>query len=375
LSALPNPIGRSIHSGSRDVLVSADTIEEQASLVLQAWGMPEDDIPIALKMILYADLRGIDSHGIGMFPTYEIWRKKGWINFQPDIEVVRENEVSALVDADGALGHLPSHRAMNLAIDKCKKLGIGAVSVRNSSHFGAAGVYASMAVEENLIGLATTSAPTPAIVPTFGLEPRLGTNPVAFAAPARRNRSFLLDMATSTVAIGKITLALRHGRKLPKGWVQDERGRPLTDARAASRSHRMTPLGYHRELGSHKGYGLAAMVEILTTILSGRDGEESNVEDDSSRKRRVSHFFLALDPGLYRDAEGFAEGMDELIDSLHACTPSDPGRSVLVAGDPEYTELARRRVEGIPLSLALVERMREVARHADVPFLLERHSD
>jgi LDH2 family malate/lactate/ureidoglycolate dehydrogenase len=321
-------------------------------------------------MISYADLCGIDSHGIGMLPTYRIWREKGWINFQPAIEVVRESDASALIDADGALGHIPSHMAMNLAIDKCRKGGIGAVAVRNSSHFGAAGAYAAMAVEKNLIGMATTSAPSPAIVPTFGLEPMFGTNPIAFAAPTRRNPPFLLDMATSTVAIGKVTLALRRGKKIPRGWAQDDRGRPLTDSKAASRSHLMTPLGCSPETSSHKGYGLAAMVEILTTILSG-NGRTSNAQNDAVSKRRVSHFFLALDPGLYREAGEFEAGMDDMIDALHACKPADGQRSVLVAGDPEYAESDRRRTEGIPLSRALVARMRDVTRDAHVPFLLE----
>jgi LDH2 family malate/lactate/ureidoglycolate dehydrogenase len=240
------------------------------------------------------------------------------------------------------------------------------VAVRNSGHYGAAGAYAALAVQQGLIGLATTSTPTPAVVPTFAKEPLLGTNPIALAAPAARNRPFLLDMATSTVSLGKLLERWRSGRRIPRGWALNRRGGPLTNGRAAARYRRLAPLGGDRERGSHKGYGLAVAVEILSAVLPGLASGHSR----GGRRARVGHFLLALDPARFRD--GFADGLDELIDALHGAEPADPRQPVLVAGDPEQEILAQRSSAGIALSRSVVEDIRAVALACGVPFLLDR---
>lgn len=351
--------------------VSPQAVEAQIKAILGAWGMAEPALSITTKVMLWADLRGIDSHGVSMIQaSYRRMRDEGVIVLDPKIEVVVDLPAVATIDGGGGLGHYPSVRAMELAIAKCRQAGVAAVAVRNSNHYGAAGYYAWMAAEAGLIGLSTSGVYAAATVPTFAAEPMFGTNPMAFAAPAGRNRPFVLDMATSTVAIGKVVLAQRAGKPLPVGWSLDEQGQPLTDAARARALRRMTPLGGTRELGSHKGYGLAMMVEILSSTLAGATFAATAGARPPGTPYDVGHFFLALDPGAFRGKDGFLDDLDDMIDALHAVRPADPAQPVLVAGDPEAETEARRRVEGIPLSTVLIDDLREIARAANAEFTL-----
>jgi LDH2 family malate/lactate/ureidoglycolate dehydrogenase len=252
---------------------------------------------------------------------------------------------------------------MKLAIAKCRDTGLAAVAVRNSGHFGAAGSYASIATRSGFVGFATTNTRRPAVVPTFGAEAMLGTNPVAFAAPAKRNRPFLLDMATSTVPVGKLMTAWRNGEPIPEGWAIDERGAPCTDPKLAVAQRRLTPLGGRPEMGSHKGYGLAAALEILCAQIPGTA--------PGAARRRIGHFFLALDPSRFRPDGSFESDLDDLLDSLRGCRPVDASTPVRVAGDPEYAASEERRVAGVPLTRAVVEDIRLVCRESGAPFLLD----
>lgn len=336
-----------------DVRVPADTLRQQVEAVLRAWGMPAEAAAETAGHVLYADLHGIDSHGCAMLRHYHERLAAGRLRADATVEVVRDEPATALVDGGGGLGHVPAALAMRLAIEKARASGVAAVAVRNSGHFGAAGAYAAMAADAGLIGLVTTNAAEPAVVPTFGRDPKLGTNPIALAAPAGRNRPFLLDMATSAASLGQAVVAWRKGRPIPAGWAIDPSGRPVTSGRAAARHRRMLPLGSTRTMGSHKGYGLATAVEILSSVLSGSEA--------------VGHFTLALDPEAFRT--GFEESLDTLLDDLRATPPvrTDP---VQVAGDPERAAAAERARGGIPLARAVVEDIRGVARAAGAEFLL-----
>lgn len=346
-----------------DRTVPADALAAQAHSILRAWGMSREHASITVDHMLYADLHGIDSHGCGMLLHYHRGLRDGSLTMTPAIEVVDESRTTGLLGGGGGLGHVPGHTGMKLAIAKCRDAGIAAVAVRNSGHFGAAGVYASMAAASGFIGVATTTTEAPALVPTFGTEAMLGTNPIAFAAPAARNRPFVLDMATSTAPVGKLVTAWRRGRSIPVGWALDPKGAPVTSGRLAVKHRRLTPLGSRPDLGSHKGYGLAAMVEILSSRLSG------------TQTGRPAHFFLALDPGRFRGEGQFGADLDDMIDSLRASKPVDSGRPVLVPGDPERAAEAERRPSGIPLSRNVIEDIRAVARASGVPFVLEAPSD
>jgi LDH2 family malate/lactate/ureidoglycolate dehydrogenase len=346
--------------------IAPQTLAAQIDAILRAWGMSAEHASITVEHMLYADLRGIESHGCSMLRDYHRRFAEGSLTATPTIEVVRESPTTALVDGGGGLGHVPGDTAMKLAIAKCRVAGLAAVAVRNSGHYGAAGVYASMAAEAGLIGIATTNTRRPSVVPTFGVEAALGTNPIAFAAPAARNPSFVLDMATSTASVGALTMAWRKGRSIPMGWALAANGAPVTSARRGAIGRRLTPLGSSREMGSHKGYGLAAVVEILSSVVPGLRSQAKDTKPGTN----VGHFFMAIDPRSFRDQGDFEADLDGLIDSLHACAPLDRSQPVLVAGDPEHATLSVRRSAGIPLTRSVVEDIRTVARESGAPFIL-----
>ena len=242
----------------------------QLKAILLAWGMPEENAEATADILGWADLHGVDSHGISMIPGYDRLRRNGRANMQARPRIIKETPVSALVDGDGGLGHVPGRFAMQVAIDKAKQSGMAIAAVRNSAHFGAAGYYTLMAADEGLIGMACTGASSVQVAPTFGKEAKLGTDPWSFAAPTADGRPFLLDMATTTVAAGRIRNKANEGLPCPPGWVLDKEGHPSTDPlEAREKGGFLTSLGGSPENSSYKGYGLAVMVNILGSCLSG----------------------------------------------------------------------------------------------------------
>jgi len=348
--------------------VDAARLSEQVRSILCAWGMPASNAETTAELMLYADLRGIDSHGCSMLRAYQRDLDAGRLDPTAEVTVVREAETSALLDGGGGLGHVPARVAMETAIHKCQASGMAAVAVRHSGHFGAAGAYAEMAAAQGLIGVATTATRAPAQVPTFAAEAMLGTNPIAFAAPAARQPAFLLDMATSTVPIGKIVMAWRQGRSIPEGWASGPGGRSLKNAKAAAFARRLSPLGGTATMSSHKGYGLAAVVEILSRVLPGAQRRDRGPRDGGE----IGHFFLALDPAGFCGSSAFGTELDALIEDLHGAARARPEQPVLVAGDPERAALKERSRTGIPLTRSVFEELRSIARAAAVDFVLER---
>jgi LDH2 family malate/lactate/ureidoglycolate dehydrogenase len=313
-----------------------------------------------------------------MLRYYELLHD-GVLNMTPEIKVVRETPVMALIDADGSLGHAVSVRAMDLAITKAREMGIGGAGVRDSNHFGAAGVYALRAARTGLIGLSTTNAWTRTVAPTRARIGVFGTNPVAIAAPARRNRPFVLDMATSTVSVGKVNVRWLNDQPIPEGWILDEEGGSISDAaRAREYIYKreeggLTPLGGTAGLSSYKGYGLAALVEILAgTLVGGTFTGISRGERNEKGRFNIGHFFMAIDPGAFRESGAFEADLDEMIDVLHGTEPVDPSEPVLVAGDPEWAHMAEREVNGIPIPERLVEGLRVIAEDCGAEFVLDQ---
>ena len=357
--------------------VPADTIKSQLTAVFRAWGMSDEHAAATSLMMAETDLRGVDSHGISMLPTYDKEFRSGRLNMRPVWKAVREGPATALIDADASLGHPVSVHAMNLAVDKCREIGVAVVSVFNSHHFGAAGCYSKLAADRGVIGLVTSGTRGVTMVPTFGAEPVMGTNPLAFAAPARRNPPFQLDMATTTVAAGKIKVHKLNHKPLPSGWVVDGDGRPVTDETDAfayvfdKSEGGITPLGGTRDLGSHKGYGLGVMVHILGATLSGASFSPiRNRTQRPSDPHNIGHFFLAIDPRAFRAAGLFEDDLDQVIDVLHGAKRADPNQPVLVAGDPEMLTRAERLEQGVPIPDDLMVQLQEVAQRAGVPFVL-----
>ncbi|TWT12969.1 Ldh family oxidoreductase [Reyranella sp. CPCC 100927] len=351
--------------------VPVEQLRRQCVEVLQAWGMSAEHAAITADILAETDLRGVESHGISMLPVYDGMRIKK-LNMRPDIRIVRDTPVAALIDADNALGHVPSKMAVDLAIDKAQRMGIAVVTVRRSAHFGAAGCYTDMIARAGLVGIATTSARGIAMVPTFGTEPVFGTNPISVAAPAGRHPPFNLDMATTPVAVNKLKVYWLKGKELPEGWAYDAQGKPERNAERAFQTRRMAPLGGTREAGGHKGYGLAMAVSILSATLAGTPFQPLRIQrEGADTPDNIGHFFLAIDPKLFRDEGDFERDLDEMIDHLHGQTPADPAQPVLVPGDPEYAERAARLKSGVPIPETLAAQLKDVCRQSNAAYVLE----
>src|SRR5688500_2077274 len=223
--------------------------------VFQKIGCSIEDAEIATKVLLSADLRGIDSHGVARLSGYLRLHKAGRINSTPAIKIIHQTPSTATVDGDKGLGLVVAPKAMNIAIEKAKQVGSGWVSVKNSNHYGIAAVHAMMALEEDMIGIAMTNA-SALVAPTFSVERMLGTNPICVAIPAGKQPSFVADMATTTAANGKLEILQRKKEAAPVGWIQDQNGNSSTDAHVLKNGGALLPLGSDREHGSHKGYAL-----------------------------------------------------------------------------------------------------------------------
>ena len=326
-------------------------------------GIPEDDAANAATVLVTADLRGVESHGVSnyMEVTYVPGLKSKLINPTPDIKIIRESPSTALIDGDRGLGMVVGQWAMKLAIKKARTSGTAFVTVANSRHFGMAGYYSMMALSEDMIGLSMTNA-TPHVLPTFGSEPRMGTNPISLAVPANKETPFVLDMATSTVAVGKILIAKRLGLPIPHGWAADLTGKITTDPNIARESKKLMPLGGTKELGGYKGYGLATMVDILCGVLSG-----SVISSNIVRNGPVGHFFGAFNIESFRDTTEFKNDMDYLLNSL-TNTPTIEGEDrVYYAGLIEDEVYKERLITGIPLANKVIETLRTFAIELGIP--------
>jgi LDH2 family malate/lactate/ureidoglycolate dehydrogenase len=357
---------------------TADSVRAQILAILAAWGMPADMAETTAEVMVETDLMGVDSHGISMVMMYDGMRRDGQLDLEARPRIERDAGAVVLMDGGASLGHYVSFCAMKLAIEKARAFGIGVVAVRNSHHFGAAGYYARLASDAGMIGLVTSAARNLLMVPTHAAEPMLGTNPIAFAAPADKQRPFMLDMATTTVAGNKVKVHHLKDKPLPEGWVLDEKGVPVTDPHAGydrlfnARGGGITPLGGTAAMGSHKGYGLAMMAHILAGTLPG--AAFPAIHKPKRRKGQpddIGHFFLALSPGAVRAPGEFEAQLDEELAALRATKPADPAQPVLIPGDPEDRERARRLDAGIPIPDSLAKLVRDVAAGCGAGFLLK----
>jgi LDH2 family malate/lactate/ureidoglycolate dehydrogenase len=362
------------------ITASAENVHQQILSLLPAWGMSGEQARTSAAVMVDTDLSGVDSHGISMLMDYDQSRRKGKLNLHAKPRVLRETAVTALIDADAGLGHAAAVMGMRMAMERGRRQGVGIVTVRNSHHFGAAGYYSRMASAEGLLGLCLSSTRTINTVPTRGRVPVLGTNPIAFSAPARRNPPFTLDMATSSAASNKVKVYELRGHDIPGGWVVDEQGEQVTNAARAMEilfqrpkdiGGGLTPLGASAEMSSHKGYGLAMMVHILAGTLSGSSFSPVRVRTQRPQDPdNLGHFFCAIDPAAFRAPGEFEDDLDTVIDTLRTTPPARPGEPVLVHGDIETETRERRKAKGIPLPETLARKIRALCDDANVPFLL-----
>ncbi len=347
--------------------IDAGKLADFVSRSFAKLGVPPKDAEIAANVLVQADLRGVDTHGVIRFNPkawYVKWLGDGSMTARPNLRIVRESATTALLDGDRGIGMVVGHRAMELAIEKAREAGISIVAVRNSRHYGMSAYYSKMALRHDMIGIAMTNA-SRQVVPTFGREARFGTNPMCFAVPAQDEQPFVLDMATTTAAAGKLELAARQGKSIPRGWALNERAEATDDPKTAQRARRLLPLGGSREGGSHKGYGLAIVVEILCGVLSGTLTALNTDQDPRG------HFFAAIRLDRFRPVNEFKRDMDRLIRGLKS-TPLIEGESrVYVAGEIEFETAAERSERGIPLLPSVLKGLRDVGAQLGVAYDLE----
>jgi LDH2 family malate/lactate/ureidoglycolate dehydrogenase len=335
--------------------------------VFSAMGCSTEHTRLAADVLLKSDLRGIDSHGVARLSGYvRLWDKQR-INTIPNIRVVHETPTTATVDGDAGLGLVVAPFAMQVAIEKAKTYGSGWVAVRNSNHFGIAGYHALMAVEQDMIGFAMTNA-SPLVAPTFANERLLGTNPMCYAFPAGKYPPFIVDMATSAAANGKLEIAQRTGKDVPEGWIQDNAGNYTTDPHALKTGGALLPLGSDRDHGSHKGFGLSATVDILSGVLSGANygpwvppfvAFMDPLADMPGEG--IGHFLGAMRVGGFRPVEDFKSHLDNWIERFKSAQTIDPSQKVIIPGEPELAAEQDRNINGIPLVQAVVDDLNVLA--------------
>lgn len=331
-------------------------------------GCSDTNASTAAKVLLSADLRGVDSHGIARLTGYiRLWEVNR-INANPTIAIVHETPSTATVDGDKGLGLVVAPAAMQIAIDKAKQAGTGWVSVKNSNHFGIAGIHAMMALENDMIGIAMTNA-SPLVAPTFSVERLLGTNPIAVAIPAGSEAPFVADFATTTAANGKLEILQRKNAPTPAGWVQTKTGEPSTNAAEVRNGGALLPLGGDKEHGSHKGYMLGSIVDIFSAILSGANygpwvppfpayvPMPENMPGEG-----IGHFFGAMRIDAFRPAADFKKHMDQWIQRFSAAKTVAGEQKVVIPGEPETTMEEKRRKNGIQLQASVITELEELAQ-------------
>ena len=355
-------------------LFHTDYLKDFSAKVFMHFGIAEADAKQAADVLAKSDLRGIDSHGVARLHTYFDMLTLGRINPKPNINVVREKISVATVDGDNGLGLVVGPKANEIAMEKAEKYGSGWVSVCNTNHFGIAGYYPLKALERDLIGWAMTNT-TKLVAPLWGAERMLGTNPIAIAFPGYKEPPIVIDMATSAVAYGKIEMALRKKTEIPRGWIVDKSGRMTTNPHDMIDGGAQLPLGSERELGGHKGYALAAMVDILCCVLSGANwgpfappfALRQEIPTRSVGKG-IGHFFGAMQIDGFIDKDEFKKQIDEWIRVFRNTKPAPGTNGPLIPGDPEREAEAIRSKEGIPLLKPVVDELLDISKKTGISF-------
>lgn len=352
--------------------IKADTLQKFLADVFQRLGVPRDDAWTAADVIVLADLRGVETHGINNLEYYVDSLRSGRLNPMPNITVVRESPITAVLDGDGGMGLVVGVKATEMCIAKAGAHGLGAVAVRRSMHYGMASYYSLMCLPHDMIGLSMTNNSRPTVFPTFGREPMTSTNPISVAAPTGREAPYVMDFASSVVANSRVDLMRKTGgTHIPFGWALDKDGSPTDDPHKALDALTFVPLGGTRELGSHKGYGLAVLVDILAGLLSG--GIYGNLRDrnppaDEKLRCSSSHFFMALRVDYFRPIEEFTAAMDDMLRALKDSKKAEGHDRIFTHGEIEFETEQDRRRNGIPYHPFFVEQLRALAVELDIPF-------
>ena len=344
--------------------VQGDALKATVAAVFEKLGVPPDDAELGADVLVLADLRGVDSHGVSnMLRSYINGYQDGSINPRPDWKVVRETPSTATIDSDRGLGTIITPKAMDIAIQKAAAVGVGMVAIGNARHLGMASYHSIRALAHDMIGVCMTSCP-PSVLPTFGAEPRLGTNPIAVAVPTLNEAPFVFDAATSSVAVNKIRIAQRLGADIPGGWLAGQDGTPVMEEGLAPDDYWLLPMGGTREGGSHKGYGLACVVDILAGVLTGFG------YGAVPGRPNFGHYVAAYSIDAFTEVTEFKQEMDEWVRMMNNTRPAPGHDRVVVAGQPEAEVEAVRRAEGIPLHPDVAQSIRDMCAELGVECLV-----
>ncbi|MFX0188266.1 MAG: Ldh family oxidoreductase [Candidatus Hodarchaeota archaeon] len=337
--------------------IEAKTLENFMRDVFKGLGVPKEDANIIADVLITSDLRGIDSHGIQRCKMYYDRIKEGIYETKTEIDIIKESPTTALLDGGCGMGHVIAYKAMKMAIEKAKIHGVGAIAVRNSTHFGIAGYYSLMAIKEGMIGIAVTNA-RPSIPPTFGVEPMLGTNPLTAGAPTDENFPFLIDCATSIVQRGKVEVYNRMNKSIPDGVIITNDGKTETDPKKildnlGKGMAALLPLGGKGEdTGGHKGYGYATLVEILSAALtSGIYLKDTiGIVEKGQKRLKVGHFFLAINIENFIPLDTFKRTAGNIMRGLRSSKKAPGEDRIYTAGEKEYEAEIERIKKGIPIN-------------------------
>ncbi len=351
------------------ILVQSGFLREFTERVFDRLGVPSPDARVAADVLIEADLRGFDCHGLArLFPCY-LRLKKGLIATKPGIHIEWLTQTTGHCDGGNGLGMVVGWYAMNACITRAREFGSGFLTVNRSNHFGIAGYYSSMALEFGMIGIAMSNA-SPRVVPTGGTTGILGTNPLSLAVPSKKGEGppFILDMSTSAVSSGKIDVQLRRGNAIPAGWVYPSVEPFLDSEGVVPMSVLQYPLGGSIVTGGHKGYGLALMVDILCGVLSGANyGSKLSSSKRPDAEANIGHFFGALQVQGFRSPEKVYEDLTALVRDMK-CSPSEPGvDGIFIAGEPEMLKKERNQRHGVPVLPAVLSHLRQISSELQIP--------
>ncbi len=343
-------------------LVDAQSLHSFTARAFERVGLTAEDAAVAADVLVAADLRGVDSHGVARLYHYLAHLRQGQVSAKSNLNIMRELPTALTIDAGNGLGLVAAYRSMQIAIERAARYGSAAVAVRNSNHFGIAGYYAMMALPHDMIGVAMCNT-SPNVVPFGGTRPMLGTNPIGWAFPGGEEPPVVMDMATSGISFGKLEVAFRTGAAIPLGWALGDNGLATTDAAEAVRVRRLIPLGGLAEGTGYKGYALATVVEALCHALSGAAMSLNvmAVHGRGTQPTNTGHFFAAYRVDAFRDVHEFKQDMDQLVRTLRSCPPQPGVESVLLPGEKEHHMTVQRSRDGIPLHAAVVTLLRSIA--------------
>jgi len=360
---------------ANEVRVAWEPLKAFAREIFIKLGMPPEDAETEVSVMTWANLRGVDSHGVMLIPTYMEWIDREVMNPRPDIQVLKETPATIFVEADRALGPVVTVFTVKRALEKAKQAGVCWAAIRNTTHQGAMGYYTLMAAEQGMAGITWVCSP-PNMAPFGARAAGIHNSPIAITVPAKRHQPLMLDMATSMVAAGKITLALDKGIPIPQGWAIDREGNPATDPKKA---------GILLPFGGAKGSGLSMMFECLSSVIMGNPmlgptlfGREPGPPLKEKKVKvigdRPAHYqrhiqngvFIAVDISQFTDLEAYKENIDELVDGIKALPKADGADEIFVPGEPEYRTYLDRSQNGIPLPERSVQNLRQVAERLGV---------